>query len=326
MKSRLDHLDVSKGILIILVVAAHIFQRSYLCKFAYNFHMEAFFIISGLLICHTASHKKAWSAILRSKITTLLIPFFFFEMWGILRDLVIYGFQQNWKGFLYNTLTLNFNNGVLWFLFVLFFAELLFILLLKLVRPQWVVMLLSVGTLFASLLIPADSNYLNYAMTILKTLFFLSVGFFCKDILLKTNLAAVLLCGVVLAVLVIKIGFIDYHAATVRNLPFFLAGSLCGSYLVIQAGKLPGLRWLRLIGRETLIIYGTHSFYYVVFGKHIGIADFQTTPLLLGLADFALVTLAEIPTVYLLNRFLPFLVGKRAKLNYKSVQTSTNPT
>ena len=82
MKSRLDHLDVSKGILIILVVAAHIFQRSYLCKFAYNFHMEAFFIISGLLICHTASHKKAWSAILRSKITTLLIPFFFFEMWG----------------------------------------------------------------------------------------------------------------------------------------------------------------------------------------------------------------------------------------------------
>lgn len=42
MKSRLDYLDVSKGILIILVVAAHIFQSGFVCKLAYNFHMEAF--------------------------------------------------------------------------------------------------------------------------------------------------------------------------------------------------------------------------------------------------------------------------------------------
>ena len=313
MKQRLDHLDVSKGFLIILVVVAHVFQSGFVCKLAYNFHMEAFFIISGLLIRHTAADTKPWKRLVPAKITSLLIPFCFFELWGVARDLVRFGFGQSWKGFLYNTLTLNFNNGVLWFLFVLFFAELLFLAMLKLIRPGWGGAAVSIGLLFVSVLVPHGSQYLNYFLAILKTVFFLWIGYCFKDLLLKTNLLAVALAAAVLLTLVLTVGFVDYHAATLVNLPFFLTGALCGTYLVLQVGKLPWLSWLSVVGRHTLIIYGTHSFYYVVFGNWIGITDFHATPLLLGLADLALVGAAEVPTVYLLNRFLPFLVGKRKK-------------
>lgn len=87
MNSRIDYLDSSKGILVALVVAAHIFQESYLWKFAYNFHMEAFFVISGLLICYTASYKKPWKKILSSKIRTMLIPLCFLNF-GALQEIL----------------------------------------------------------------------------------------------------------------------------------------------------------------------------------------------------------------------------------------------
>ena len=68
---------------------------------------------------------------------------------------------------------------------------------------------------------------------------------------------------------------------------------------------------MKVPGRETLIIFGTHSFYYVVFGKMIGIADFRSVPFSIGLAVLVMVAVAEIPTIYLLNRFLPLFAGKR---------------
>lgn len=311
MNSRIDYLDVSKGILITLVVAAHIFQQTLFWKFAYSFHMEAFFVISGLLICYTASYKKSWTLILRSKIRTLMIPFLFFELWGVLRDIVIHGVQQSWKGYLYNTISLNFNNGVLWFLFVLFFSELLFIFALKTIHSRWAIFTISVVFLSIAVLIPSGTNYLKYLRMILQTVFFLSVGFCWKNAILKWSLPGFLLSGLLLCALVLSFGCVEYSAVSLNNLPLFLLGAICGTYLIVQAGKNPWLHWMKVPGRETLIIFGTHSFYYVVFGKMIGIADFRSVPFSIGLAVLVMVAVAEIPTIYLLNRFLPLFAGKR---------------
>lgn len=311
MNSRIDYLDVSKGILITFVVAAHIFQETLFWNFAYSFHMEAFFVISGVLICYTASYKKPWASNLRSKIRTLMIPFLFFELWGVLRDIVIHGVQQSWKGYLYNTISLNFNNGVLWFLFVLFFSELLFILALKTIHPRWAIFTISVACLFISVLIPSGTNYLKYLRLILRTVFFLSVGFCWKDAILKWNLPRFLLSALLLCALVLSFGCIEYSEANLKNLPLFLVSAICGTYLIVQAGKIPWLHWMKVPGRETLIIFGTHSFYYVVFGKMLGITEFRSVSFFLGIAVLVLVAVAEIPTIYLLNRFLPLFAGKR---------------
>jgi fucose 4-O-acetylase-like acetyltransferase len=154
---------------------------------------------------------------------------------------------------------------------------------------------------------------------ILRTVLFLSFGFCMKDFLLNWNLAIFLIAFGILCSLVLTIGCVDYSTVTIQNLPAFLVCSICGTYVVIQAGKATWLRWMKLPGRETLIIYGTHGLYYVVFGKLIGITDFRTTPFLLGLAVLAMTAIAEIPTVYLLNRFLSFAVGKRKTSPQKPV-------
>lgn len=87
-----------------------------------------------------------------------MIPFLFFELWGVLRDIVIHGVQQSWKGYLYNTISLNFNNGVLWFLFVLFFSELLFIFALKTIHSRWAIFTISVVFLSIVVLIPLEQT------------------------------------------------------------------------------------------------------------------------------------------------------------------------
>ena len=183
-------------------------------------------------------------------------------------------------------------------------------------------MLLSIGLLFASLVIPSSVKPLSYLCLILRTVFFLAIGFCFKDYFLKTNLWAALVSAAVVIILVFTIGAIDYPNASISKLPFFLAGSLCGTYLILQLGKIPWLHCLQIVGRETLIIYGTHSFYYVVFGRLLGISDFKTVPLLLGLADFVMVAVAELITVYLLNRFFPFAIGKSRPLSRRSDSSS----
>lgn len=49
----------------------------------------------------------------------------------------------------------------------------------------------------------------------------------------------------------------------------------------------------------------------------MGITDYGTTPVWAGLTMLAAVALLEIPTIYIINRWLPFLAGKR----YKKVKT-----
>ena len=161
------------------------------------------------------------------------------------------------------------------------------------------------------MLIPSGTNYLKYLRLILRTVFFLSVGFCWKDAILKWNLPRFLLSALLLCALVLSFGCIEYSEANLKNLPLFLVSAICGTYLIVQAGKIPWLHWMKVPGRETLIIFGTHSFYYVVFGKMLGITEFRSVSFFLGIAVLVLVAVAEIPTIYLLNRFLPLFAGKR---------------
>jgi len=62
---------------------------------------------------------------------------------------------------------------------------------------------------------------------------------------------------------------------------------------------------------NTLIIYGTHHIIYAALGKLLGVRDFAATPLHTGLLILLGVILLEIPTIYIINRWLPFLAGKK---------------
>ena len=49
-EKRIIDIDCAKGILIILMVIAHVFQYGVVHDIVYSFHMAAFFVISGILM------------------------------------------------------------------------------------------------------------------------------------------------------------------------------------------------------------------------------------------------------------------------------------
>lgn len=78
LPSRYDHLDVLKGILILLVVLAHLSIQEDIIRRINWFHMPAFFIISGLFLPTT----RIDFSYVKSKTISLLLPYFAYCLVG----------------------------------------------------------------------------------------------------------------------------------------------------------------------------------------------------------------------------------------------------
>lgn len=108
--ARLPYLDIAKGIGIIFVVLGHCSSR--LTNYwMYGFHVPLFFVISGLLFDLSKYDKITF---LKKRCKSLLIPLLF---WDILQGLLLNQIPNHD----------HFKIGVLWFLLVLFFAEIFFL-------------------------------------------------------------------------------------------------------------------------------------------------------------------------------------------------------
>lgn len=95
----------------------------------------------------------------------------------------------------------------------------------------------------------------------------------------------------------------------------FLISGFAGTYAVLWLGKLEFAKktghLFSVAGKNSMTIYGTHHILYAATGVLLGITDYATTPLWAGLIMLAVVSVVEVPTIYVINRWLPFLAGKR---------------
>ena len=73
MGKRIDYLDYSKGIAIILVVLGHIFNGGNIKTYIYSFHIPLFFIISGYLFNY--SNINSFNEFISKKTKVYLIPY-----------------------------------------------------------------------------------------------------------------------------------------------------------------------------------------------------------------------------------------------------------
>ena len=312
-KQRLDYIDRAKGILIILVVIGHVWQSGYVFNTIYVFHMPAFFVISGILLSYTRSHEKGFGRFVRRRLFSFGIPFLFIEILGVLTEIIRHGAALNWKGYLFNTLTFQFNDRNLWFIVDLFLVELIFAALVLLARNPWVVGTIVITLFFASFIPKTENAYVSTLCSSFKYLPFFALGFYGRDqlnkrsgFLLIVSAAAVLCAGLFL-------GKRDSQF-NAKNLLIMLCGVL-GTYVVLQLSRnnLPAVldRILCAAGRNSIIVFGTHHIIYVTIGVLLGITDFASTPVWAGLIMLAAVAALEIPIIYAINRWLPFLAGKR---------------
>ncbi|MBO4903856.1 MAG: acyltransferase family protein [Lachnospiraceae bacterium] len=155
---RLDYLDMTKGLGMILVLIGHLQGDSIftfspyiqpLCVYIFSFHMPMFFIVSGIIQAMKNDDTRPFKDIAKNRFRGIMIPYFWFSFFYLLVVVV-----SLIKGEIApQTLYLNiwyvlscYGMNVLWFLPALYFGELLFIYLRRRIRehiPFIVVVVLS---------------------------------------------------------------------------------------------------------------------------------------------------------------------------------------
>lgn len=273
--------------------------------------MPAFFIVSGILMNYSRSLQKSFGKFLWAKIYSLFFPMLFFEVIGAVRDILKYGYTQSAVGYLYNFLHLKFNAGTNWFLFSLLVAELAFYFLRKPSPPKWVIGTVGAAAFAVGVLLPADVYYAEIAGEALIAFSFLIVGYLGASLFQKENFLALAVSAFVTLALTYFNGPVDLSGKVLNNPVLFLIGGIGGTYLVIGVGRKIKLSALSYFGKNTLSIFATHSLLIFLFER----AFAQMPPLPAQLLTLVLVVALEFPIVYLLDKYAPFLIGKKRVRN-----------
>lgn len=308
MKKRIDYLDTAKGILILLMLYGHVILDGAFRQFLYTFHMPAFFIISGMLLCLSESWlKQPLIQVIKNKIYGLIIPFLFFECIGVFTDIVRFGFTLNLKGYVYNTITMNCNNGPDWFLFALFVDEIVFIIVHRYLNKKYIQTII---TFFIGVMLIINHSLFPCAGQVGIGLLFLCCGFLlCK--LFQTNNAILTvisgLATVMIAILNGKVGMAEWYFGII---PLYILGAIIGSYFVINISKSINLRLLKYIGQNTIIILGTHQAILLPIRHY---AKMPVFPIGIGILIFIGTAIIELPIIFLFNKYIPQLCGKKKK-------------
>ena len=311
---RLNYIDYAKGIGILLVVLGHIYSNS-VSLWIYSFHMPLFFIISGFLLEHNKTYNRKFKDILISKLKSLVIPFYIYSIINTFVLLCLNNFSK--EILIENSIRIiTFQGkGGIWFLPCLFFAELLYISLRKNINNKFIINII-IGILFV---ISICLNTDKLALIIIARVF-IALGFLCMGNLIvsdieKYNINYVLMIFIfVISVLgSIFNGGVDLFSLILgRYKVLYVILSILGSVLIISiCRKVESveLNKLKYFGVNSLIIMITHKSIINIIAHFVGIHN----DYIYGTIIFITIMLIEIPVIHIINKYLPFTIGKFKK-------------
>ncbi len=125
------------------------------------------------------------------------------------------------------------------------------------------------------------------------------------------------LCLVLMTVLSLYNGSVDLHYMKFQNLPVYIICAYAGTLgLILICRNIPAQKWLAYLGANSLIIMVTHlDCQFMLLSIRVGQFFVALSPyakwycfyfgIALGM------TVLELVTIYVVNHFLPFLVGKK---------------
>lgn len=321
---RIEYLDTARAYLIFLVMLGHVlivlnpgYDRLLLTaaqEFMASFYMPAFFIIHGVLLENTyVASAPPWRTVLARRARTLLVPYLFFEGVGMVCRRVLYG--QSFLTGLSNLLTVRCNVGADWFLPALFMGSLLAVFFGM--RQKRLVQVLSICAAIALTLVLPDGQFSIVLGRGLLAYSFIMVGYLGKGFFLmkqmpqirKTMLALLITTGC--SMINMKWGTNDFYSCSVANPLTLLAAGISGTYLILAVARRVSCPFLGEVGRQTLIIMGTHQL--VIYAMTALFPAMRGGSLLWGVVLLAAMIAFEVPVVWILVRWFPQLIGRKKK-------------
>lgn len=330
-QKRLDYLDMAKGIGIFLVILGHIeYIQEDTLKWISSFHMPLFFVVGGILAHLKQDSKRTVFETIGSRMRGVLLPYLSFSLMllamnTLTRFLNPEGLTGTALARQYVDTFTGYGVHILWFLPAYFIAGAVFALLQGM--QEWkrnvVIVLLTLGSYGISAGLGL-SQYVTWQcslagcigydllITVLRGLLalpFLLMGWYLVK--LPGGWPAIFLP--VGSLLALKSPVFDLHYLYVQPV-HYLNAFLCCAGLISLVKALPVSRVLCWLGRNSLVIMCTHATFRVVYYVSLGMFFIKkwipmSQPVFnLGVA--ILVCAAEVPVVWIFNRWFGRLIGR----------------
>lgn len=332
---RIVWVDIAKGIGILLVLIGHISQNPYISSFIYCFHMPLFFIISGYLY-------KDKPQYIRKKMKTILLPYLFF---AIISFVYWYFIERNIRGQTVNPINIFLNiwlarggndnyifNVALWFLPCLLIVEIVFHSLIKRIKSikhlSVVMFIFSIlGYAYAKLDLIRLPFCIDVALTAIVFYFF---GYCWKNKLesnfIKFNKIrkSILFCICLLVTIILSqlITSIDMNNLQYPFYIFLYILPIFGFLIIyIISTSIKQNKILQYLGTNTLIIMGVHEpikrALIEIIHRILNISIEMLRKNFLGIIFVTIIlTLICIPIIFIIKRYLPFLIGRKKEKEY----------
>ena len=333
---RIDWVDVIKFFCMFFVMASHLgggFIALELNRFYVTFYLTGFFFASG----YTYKHRDGFKAFFLRKVKQLLIPWAIFSLLNISLSQIL-SFHPEWHpGFWWEVSRNLFQirelgDGSMWFIAALFSAYIPFFFLIrrylkqsekqKDIHKKYLLLALVCIVLYEAYIIffpnifPWGTNTLPWHLEyIIFADSFMFFGYIAKERYTQKidqiSLAAVALIFVLIVGLPMILN-IDINNPLFR-LPYNVISQLIGTlFIVVLSKKITAANVMLFCGRNTLAYYGMHGKLLALCEaiiRKISLQMFETicaSSLVMG----CFFVFALIIPVKLVNRYLPFMVGK----------------
>lgn len=280
----------------------------------YSFHVPLFFIISGSLLYYKDSMNKNIVDLFKSRANSILKSYFLFSLLNLVFEIILNPSIGTVKWTLIQIITL-FGIGATWFLPALFISELTFMLIYKYISNKFSKIIFII--LLSIIPFVCNSNYIMLTVIFrsLTSLTYISIGFYIFKYINKAEVSwlSIVLLFILSLVLSIINGPVDLYSLLYNNSVIYLLCGIIGSvFILITLKKLEYIRFkgLTYIGVNSIVIMATHQNIIRIFQRLLGnqIDSFISGTLLL-----VTILIIEIPLVYIINNYLPWILGKSNK-------------
>ena len=313
-RQRIDYIDTLRGLCMLSIVWYHTDHPDFL---NYPYYNATLFFVSGLLFKPTL-----WRTFFKKKFFTLLIPFAFFY-------LIYYGFLLSTNYAKYNSISkeIVFSifdvfrlysgyegytcNYPLWFIWALFWIQLMTNLMDKILKKDiyilivsFVVYLLGIEYIIhvpTPFMIGRSSTYIIYYV----------VGYVFSKRLIEYRHPVVLMISFMMLFGMFRILrqqiSISYEIMDCMD---FITLSITLLMLCRLVVNMPFASFFTYFGVHSLIVFGMHDMYLTIF-RLLTLNLIGDMNIELGFVNWILTLLVMVPTIVVFNKYIPYCVGKR---------------
>lgn len=337
MAERKKYLDYAKGLGILLIMLAHSIQyfqtMGPINNFVCSFHVPIFFVAAGFLAWVTKHRNDSVHAVIRKRAATLLVPYVIYSIFNsALKFIVLLVKHSITPDAIKDELValIITGNGTVWFLLTLFLVEILFTTIKK--YKKSVLAVLAVLCLVLPYLIyPIFKNPIGIVIIrVIAGLGFYLLGFvLCNKVEYYSKNKKV-----ILFIILMICGMVSYFSVG-SNYSFFdgkfsgpirslCTGVLLSTALVIGCICIENYLFnskvasaLEYFGKNSLVVMLIHPiillfFTYPLAGEFWNMGGYQSV--VIALALFLIVSVIEIPVIYVVNRWFGWTLGRIKKV------------